>query len=165
MAKTKERSVAENLFVDQHFTQKKIAEQLNVSEKTVAKWVKKYQWKKLRDAKLNNYKSRSENIKQVIEELTNMTLSNIEKTKMAEAQGDTEELIKLKKETTRLSQEVGMYQKALEKIDKDFKISLSTYLDIMQDIFEAISHYDKQMYLETLDFQKQHLQHIAQKLG
>lgn len=165
MAKRKEREVAKKLFVDQHMNQKDIAAQLDVTEKTVGVWVRKYNWLTIRDAKLNNSKNRSENIKKVIEELTNMTLKNIEQIKQAEVDGETDRILTLKKETTRISQEVAMYQKALEKMDKDYKISLSTYIDVMENIFEELSRWNQKVFLKTIDFQKEHLQSIADKLG
>lgn len=165
MAKKKEQELAKKFFVDFFKSQKEIAEDLGVTEKTVGDWVKKYNWKALRDAKLNNSTNRAENIKKVIAELTESTLKVLDKIKIAEAQGGKEEVLALKKETTRIAQEVGMYQKALEKMEKDFKVSLSTYLEVMEDIFEALQNWDKDTYLKTLDFQKAHLQNIAQKLG
>lgn len=165
MAKKKEQELAKKFFVDFFKSQKEIAEDLGVTEKTVGDWVRKYNWKALRDAKLNNSTNRAENIKKVIAELTEHTLEALDKIKIAEAQGNKEEVLALKKETTRIAQEVGMYQKALEKMEKDFKVSLSTYLEVMEDIFEALQNWDKDTYLKTLDFQKAHLQNIAQKLG
>lgn len=165
MAKKKERGLAKRLFIDKLMSQKEIAETVNVTEKTISNWVNDGNWRQLRDAKLNNSKSRTENIKKVIEELTNMTLQTLEKIKIAEAEGNQEELLELKKETTRISQEVAMYQKALERLEKEFKISLSTYLEVMEDIFEALMKWDKKVYLKTIDFQKEHLQNIAEKLG
>lgn len=165
MAKKRERGMAKRLFIDKLMSQKEIAETVNVTEKTISRWVNEGNWRQLRDAKLNNSKSRTENIKKVIAELTNMTLQTLDKIKTAEAEGNQQELLDLKKETTRISQEVAMYQKALERLEKDFKISLSTYLEVMEDIFEALMKWDKKMYLKTIDFQKYHLQHIAEKLG
>lgn len=165
MAKKKEKGLAKRLFIEKLMAQKEIAETVNVTEKTIGNWVAAGNWRQLRDAKLNNSESRTENIKKVIEELTNMTLQTLEKIKIAEAQGDQGELLELKKETTRISQEVAMYQKALERLEKEFKISLSTYLEVMEDIFEALMKWDKKAYLKTVDFQKEHLQHIAEKLG
>lgn len=165
MAKKKERGLAKRLFIDKLMSQKEIAETVNVTEKTISNWVNDGNWRQLRDAKLNNSKSRTENIKKVIEELTNMTLQTLKKIKIAEAEGNQDELLELKKETTRISQEVAMYQKALERLEKEFKISLSTYLEVMEDIFEALMKWDKKVYLKTVDFQREHLQEIAEKLG
>lgn len=165
MAKKKEQEVAKKLYVELYKSQKEIAEDLGVTEKTVGDWVKKFNWKQERDARLNNSTNRAENIKKVIAELTECTLDVLEEIKVAQFNGDKAQALLLKKETTRIAQEVGMYQKALEKMEKNFKISLSTYLEVMEDIFQALQNFDKKAYLETLDFQKTHLQSIAQKLG
>lgn len=165
MAKKKEQELAKRYFVDFFKTQKEIAEELGVTEKTVSSWVTKYNWKALRDAKLNNSTNRAENIKKVISELTESTLDVLEQIKVAEFNGDKPEVLRLKKETTRIAQEVGMYQKALEKMEKDFKTSLSTYMEVMEDIFQSLSNYDKELYLQTIDFQRAHIQSIANKLG
>ena len=165
MAKKKEQEVAKKLYVELYKTQKEIAEDLGVTEKTVGDWVKKFNWKQERDARLNNSTNRAENIKKVIAELTDSTLDTIEKIKVAEFNGDKQEVLALKKEATRISQEVAMYSKALEKMEKDFKISLSTYLEVMEDIFQSLQNWDKDLYIKTLDFQKGHLSTIAQKLG
>lgn len=163
--KDKEKAVAQRLFIDFHKEGKEIAEELGIGENTLSRWVRDGKWKALRDAKINNSSNRAENIKKVIAELTENTLEVLEQIKTAEATGDKPSVLLLKKETTRIAQEVGMYQKALEKMEKDFKVSLSTYLEVMEDIFEALQSWDKDTYLKTLDFQKAHLQTIAQKLG
>jgi transcriptional regulator with XRE-family HTH domain len=51
MAKDNERKLAETLYVDGNSSQKEIAEQLGVAEKTVSGWKEKYNWDKLRVAK------------------------------------------------------------------------------------------------------------------
>lgn len=165
MAKKKEQELAKKYFIDFFKSQKEIAEDLGVTEKTVGDWVKKYNWKSLRDAKVNNTTNRAENIKKVIAELTENALEILERIKEAEHNGEKGETLALKKESTRIAQEVGMYQKALEKMDKDFKVSLSTYLEVMEDIFQALQSYDPEVFFKTTDFQKSHLQTIAQKLG
>ena len=165
MAKTKEQEVAKKLFVDLFKSQKEIAEDLGITEKTVSSWVQKNYWKELRDAKINNSSNRAENIKKVIGELTELSLDCLQKIRVAENNGNRQEVRLLKKESTRIAQEVGMYQKALEKMDKAFKVSLSTYLEVMEDIFQALQNYDKTLYLKTLDFQKNHLQTTAKNLG
>lgn len=165
MAKKKEQELAMRYFVDFFKSQKEIAEDLGVTEKTVSAWVTKFKWKEQRDAKMNNSTNRAENIKKVIAELTDSTLDILEQIKIAEASGDRPEVLRLKKETTRIAQEVGMYQKALEKMDKEFKTSLSTYLEVTEDIFQALANYDKSLYLKTIEFQRIHIQSIANKLG
>ena len=63
-----------------------------------------------------------------------------------------------------MSQEVAIQTKALERLE-DGKLSLSTYLTVMNDIFQALEQTDKDLYHKTLDFQETHLQTISLKLG
>lgn len=165
MAKNKERQVAQKLYVELFKSQKEIAEDLGVTEKTVGDWVKSGNWKQLRDARLNNSNNRAETIKKVIAGLSESALEVQDKIKEAEGTGDMALALALKKESTRIAQEVGMYQKALEKLEKNFKVSLSTYLEVMDDMFQELQNYDKDLFMKTLDFQKYHLQNVAQKLG
>lgn len=165
MAKPKEKQVAKKYFIELLKTQKEIAEELGVTEKSVGRWVVAGKWKALRDARLNNSNTRAENIKKVIAELTESTLKTLDEIKLAEDKGDKDAVLDLRKETTRLAQEVGMYQKALEKMEKEFKVSLSVYLEVMEDIFKELQAFDKDLYLQSIDFQQNHLQTIAQKLG
>lgn len=163
MAKKEQQVLAQKYFVEFFKTQKEIAVILELTEKTVGEWVRRGNWKELRDARINNSGTRAENIKKVISDLTDNQLECLKNIAAAEAKGDRKEALDLKKESTRLSQEVGMWQKALEKMDKNFKVSLSTYLEIMEDIFQQLQVYDFDIYMKTLDFQKSHLQTIAQK--
>lgn len=165
MAKKREQEVAKKYFVEFFKSQKEIAEDLGVTEKTVSNWVTKNNWKVERDARINNASNRAENIKKVISELTDSTLDILEKIKVAEFNGEKEVALSLKKDTTRIAQEVGMYQKALEKMDKDYKVSLSTYLEVMEEIFQALQNWDTELFYKTIEFQKSHIQTVAQKLG
>lgn len=163
MAKKEQQVLAQKYFVEFFKSQKEIAVILELTEKTVSGWVRRGNWKELRDARINNSGVRSENIKKVISDLTDSQLECMKSIAAAEAAGDRKEAFDLKKESTRISQEVGMWQKALEKMDKDFKISLSTYLEIMEDIFKEMQNYDYDLYIKSLEFQKSHLQTVANK--
>lgn len=168
MAKTKEKITAHNLFVQQSKSQKEIAIILKVTEKTVGRWVKEENWKAERNARFNGTKQRTERIKEVISSLTDDHLNVLKQIKEIESKTDKaskETVAKLRKQSSALSQDIAMQTKALERIDKEYKISLSTYLEVMDDIFEHLREYDKELYLRTLDFQNQHIQHIAQKIG
>ncbi|MBF6607767.1 MAG: hypothetical protein ITG00_03410 [Flavobacterium sp.] len=165
MAKEKEREVARKLFVELYKSQKEIAFDLGITEKTVGQWVAKFHWKEERDARLNNSANRAESIKKLIGELSETSLALLEESRIAEAQGDKAKSMQLWKERISVSQEVAMYQKALEKMEKNFKVSLSTYLEVMEDIFQELQNWDKDLFIKSLDFQKAHLQNVAQKLG
>jgi transposase len=165
MAKDKEKRIAFDYYTNQGLTAKAIADIVNVSEKTIGDWVEKGNWKAVRDANLNGAQTRSANIKELISELTDQQLEiNIE-IKEAKAIGDKDRVIALRQQSATISQEVAIQTKALERMDSDNKISLSTYLEVMNDIFKNLEHFDKDVYLKTLDFQESHLSTISIKLG
>src|SRR5690554_1991144 len=165
MAKKKERQIAYELFVEMFKTQKEIAEIIGVSEKTVGNWVKQGNWKAERDARLNSHKTQTQNIRDLILDLTEEAKELAEQIRLSEAWGEKKEATDLKKQRLLISQEVASYNKTLDKIDKESKFSLSTYIDVQEDIFNALKDYDSTLYLKTIDFQKQHIQHKSQTLS
>lgn len=168
MAKAKEKITAHNLFVNRFKSQKEIAGILKTTEKTIGKWVKDGNWKQERNARSNGTKQRSERIKEVISTLTDDHLSVLKSIQTYEGKEDpkSKKLVEsYRKQSSALSQEIAIHTKALERIDKDYKISLSVYLEVMDDLFEHLREHDKETYLKTLDFQNQHIQHVAQKIG
>lgn len=165
MAKEKEKRIAFDYYTNQGFTAKAISEIVNVSEKTIGDWVEKGNWKSVRDANMNSSQNRASKIKELISELTEQQLEiNIE-VKSAKAEGDKERVIALRQQSASISQEVAIQTKALERMDNDNKISLGVYLEVMTDVFKNLEHYDKNIYLKTLDFQESHLSTISIKLG
>lgn len=52
--KLKEREAAQQFFIEMFWDARTIAEHLNVEEKTIGKWRKKYNWDKLREDTINN---------------------------------------------------------------------------------------------------------------
>lgn len=170
MAKRREREIAKKFFIDHFKSQKEIAEDLGLTEKTVGKWVAAGAWKAIRDARLHGKEQQVTNLKSLIAEYTEKALELMAQIKVLEAKGkemepwEREHLTDLKKESTRISQEVAMYNKTLTQ-HQAAKIPLATYLEVMQDVFQALQGFDKDAYLNTLDFQKAHLQTVANQLG
>ena len=170
MAKDREKQVAKKYFVEFYKTQKEIAEDLGVTEKTVGKWVNDGNWKVERDARINSKQNQAMNLKSLISELTDKALDILEKIKIIEAKGihatseEKDLLIEHKKESSRISQEVAMYNKTLTQFQSD-KLPLGLYIEVMEDIFKELQLFDKNIYMKTLDFQRSHLQTTAQKLG
>jgi len=165
MAKEKEKRIAFDYYTNQGFTAKAIAEIVTVSEKTIGDWVDKGNWKSVRDANMNSSKNRATKIKELISELTDQQLEINLEVKSAKAEGDKERVIALRQQSASISQEVAIQTKALERMDSNNKISLGVYLEVMTDIFKNLEHYDKNIYLKTLDFQDVHLSTISIKLG
>ena len=165
MAKEHERKLAKELFVVQCKTQKEIARLTNTQEKTIGVWVKKYGWKEERDARINSSSSQIESIKTLIGKLTDKRLVLIKKMDEASSKGDTEKYDSYETKAARLADEVSKYNKTLQTLDKENKISLSVYLDVMSDIFKALQKSDMDLYMKTIDFQEEHLTTVSLKIG
>ena len=50
-------------------------------------------------------------------------------------------------------------------MDKDSRITLDVYIDVMEDIFKCMHASDQTLHFKTLEFQETHLRYISQKLG
>lgn len=160
------RNAAKVMFIEQGKSQKEISQTLGVSETTLSKWANSKvggTWKDLRDAKINSYKNRVEDIKRVISNLTERRLQITEDLK--NAKDDKMLTVFLNREAVGIGDEVSKWTKALEKMDKENSISLATYIEVMEDIFRQLNLYDGKLYAKTLDFQQEHLLNVAEKLG
>lgn len=161
MAKEKERQVARKLFIELNRSQKDIALDLGVTEKTVSNWVNEGGWKAERTALVNNAGNRAEKFKAVLEDFADEQLMISQKIKDAESEGNFTEAAVLRKIATSIADQVGKYQKALEKLDKDSKVLLSTKLEVVEHLFQTMQEFDKDLFLKSLDFQRFYIQSIA----
>lgn len=164
MAKDKERRLAKELFL-QGKTQKEIARMAKVQEKTIGDWVKKFGWREERDARFNSSKSQTESLKSLIGKLTQKRLDLIRSMDKAEKDDDTEKYDACEAKANRIADEISKYNKTLQNLDKENRISLAVYLDVMESIFKAVQEYDSKLYMNFLDFQDEHLTEVSLKLG
>lgn len=153
MAKERERRMAKELYM-QGKTAKEVARLVGVTEKTISRWVAKYNWKTLRDAKIYSAKSKVDNIKQILADLAEETVAI---NRQIEQETDKEKLLELRKRRNQLADEAAKWNKALEKLDDQNQVSLSTYIAIMEEIFNALKVYNEKLFYQTLDFQEKHL--------
>ena len=167
MAKNKERRTAKTMFLKGK-SQKEIALAVKVQEKTIGNWVKKYGWLNERDARFNSTKNRIENIKAIISTLSENRLEvdkalQHAKKEFVETSEDTckEAIERLQKEAAVISDEVSKWNKTLENLDKENRISLATKITVMEDIFQDLQNYDSKLFMKMLDFQEQYLTKIA----
>jgi transposase len=168
MADTKKlKTAAKIMFIEHGKSQVEIHQILGVSVQTLTKWVNdpKDNWKQQRTARLNATEKRAEDIKTVIGTLTERRLELFKLIPEAQAKKDKMEVMMLQKETVAMGQEIAMYSKALEAVEKSNKPSLRLYLEIMDAIFKALAEHDKDLYLQTVDFQENHISAVAETLG
>lgn len=163
MAKEKEARLARVLFVEQGKTAKEISGLVGVSEQTLSKWINSKGWKAERNARLSAPNVRTDNIKQLINDLTEQRLSHTRDLKEAEASGNSERCTELRGLIAKVDDGVSKWNKTLETIAKENNISLSTYLAVMEMIFDALRDHDEKLYLQMLDFQEVHLNEVSLK--
>ncbi len=162
--KKNEHRTAKVLYIEQGKTAKEIAELLGVTEKTVGEWVRKDNWKRERDARMASPANRITNIQNIIGDLSEQRLQFNRELQAAEKAGDTETVKELRANVSKIDDAVSKWNKTLETINKESKVSLTTYLYVMEDIFKHLNHYDPKLFVNTLDFQEAHIQYISNKL-
>ncbi|MFD2566086.1 hypothetical protein [Pseudotenacibaculum haliotis] len=176
---TTEQTRAYNWYVKDHKTAKWIASELKRTEKTIGNWIKKFGWKTQRDARVNSTNAQKERINEILGEYADQTLHCIKQRKDIKKKLDkaieskNEKLIKkyrdqiggLNTEMRSIDDGASKWRKQLTELDKDNKVSLATYLEVMDDLFENLREFDEKLYRDTIDFQSKHLQTVSLKFG
>ena len=182
MSKETEQKIAKELYINQNKTPEEIAHKTGVTLRTVQRWIKDGNWKKLRDAKANGSPQRIERTQLVVDSLTDRRIQLIkDETKSRKELEELEELggyeelkeekaiLRVKVETLRaeaasIDDAISKWNKRIENLNKEGKITLSIYMEVMERIFEALRLSNEPLYMQTLDFQENHLEDVAAKL-
>lgn len=188
MAKEQEKNLAFLYYTKENMEAKDIATKLKVRPNTVGEWIKKGNWKSIRDANINQSGERLDRIQQVVDDLAIERLEIMKEIKeipikIKELETDIREIpnksitdplreevsnlkseIKdLKRQTVYIDQGIAMWNKTLVSFQSDNKITLTRYIEIMNIIFEGMRSEDEKLYMETLDFQRDHILEAATK--
>jgi hypothetical protein len=139
--------------VEQGMTQKETSALLKVSETTLSAWASKGGWRELRRARQSTVSNTAHNIKQIIAILSERKLTVEQQINDAIASGDKDAELELRREASRLSDDISKQNKALSDSDKTNRITLGMYIDVMDDIFSNLRAYNEELYLQTIDFQ------------
>lgn len=153
------------MYVEQGNNAKEIAQKLGVSERTVGRWVNDNKWKAERAAFVNAPTKRIGNIKEVISDLTEQTLELQKERRACNANGDKVRVKEINIELVGIADQISKWNKALAVMDKDNRITLEVYIDVMEDIFKCLHASNPDLHFKTIDFQETHVRHISQKLG
>ncbi|MFV0599156.1 MAG: hypothetical protein ACK5M0_05465 [Bacteroidales bacterium] len=162
---TKLKRAAYELVVIQGTSQKEASLQLGVSEKTMSEWAKDEDWRNLREARQQDYRTDVDNIKHVIRLISKRRIGIETEIQEAQKIGDEESEIKLRKQAAVLGDEISKYGKTLQGIEKDNKYTLGEFINVMDDIFTELRQYDEDLFNKSIQFQQFLIRKKTQELG
>lgn len=165
MAKPKERQIARFYYVDKLSTAAEAAKEAGVAEKTLSQWVTKYGWKAEREARASSQNNRTENLKETISLASQERIALSASLATAIETGDIKEVAEIRQQIARVDAGVANWNKTLSNLDKEYKITLNIYLEVMDQVFDALRAYDMVLFLKTTDFQEQHIHSVSARLG
>lgn len=162
----KRKVEAKRLFMDGK-SQKEIAEIVKVSAVTLSGWCRDGGWKTERDSRLNNEQNRIENIRNIIGCLSDQKIKLLGEIAQAEAEGDTEQVLKLRKSADSLADEVSKWNKSLQGMQTEGRrrITLAVYLEVMDSIFRDMQATAPELFRQSIDFQEAHIAKATQIYG
>ena len=179
MAKEQEKKLAKELYINKNCKPEEIVVRLGnkVSLRTIQRWEKDGNWKAQRDAKANGPQQRIERTQLVVDSLVDerlqilKDLAELQKEKANQDPTDKEALKLLdeqigsfRKQAASIDDAISKWNKRIENLNQEGKITLSLYMEVMDRIFEALRLANEAVYMQSLDFQENHLEDISAKL-
>jgi transposase len=159
------KRAAYEYIVVQDCTQGETAEMIGVSEKTVSEWARTGGWRELRRARQSAASTANSNLKSIISLLSEQRLRIEQEIHEAQSAGNKEEELELRKKANIISDDLVKINKTLKDNDRSNGITLGVYIDIMDDIFNNLRIFDRELYDRTLDFQSALIQKKTIELG
>lgn len=156
---------AYELVVMQGYDQKEVAKILCISEQTVSAWSQEGGWINEQKARQQCFSSDTTNTKEIIKLLSEKRLSLEMEIRDAEKEGDKDLELSLRKEARALSDEIAKHNKTLMNLDKENKVSLGAFIDVMDEVFNSLRVYDEELWEKTIMFQESMIRRKTNELG
>lgn len=150
--------------VIQGYDQKETANILKLTEATLSKWATEGKWKDLRESRQQCLSTDSDNIRKLLRVMSQQRLSLEEQILDAQKTADVKEEIRLRQEARALSDEMSKQNKTLLTLDKS-SYTLGTFIDVMDEIFNALRQHDEDLWGKTIDFQSNLVRRKTNELG
>lgn len=155
MAKDNEKKLAYTLYVDQCKTAKEIAVMLNVSEKTIGKWVEAGNWKEIRNSKQSSSDTLLKKYNELLESLLDKRLKY-------------EQMDKKDEEDTRsyngIIDEMSKIAAMIDRLQKDGRTSLRIHIMCLEKFMGYLHTTNAKLYMQLVDLQIEYLQLLAEEL-
>ena len=157
------RVIAHHYYVEKGYAVNAIAELLGVSRQSISAWIKKGNWNTEIEARELSARKRDSNREKVLSDLAADRIGL--RTKIQEEERRKEPDLKLIRELrqaiAQTDDAISKWSKAKERADKEDRIRLDVYLEVMDSIFSAMRLHDFDLYQSTLDFQEKHVNEIS----
>lgn len=153
--------------VVQGYDQNEVAEMLQVTPATISAWANngsEGRWLDLRKARQQCESTDSDNIRKLIRVMSSQRLEIEEHILDAQKSGDKKEEVNLRKEASRLSDEISKLNKTLINLDKS-SYTLGVFIDVMDEIFNAMRQHDEELWEKTIEFQSTLVRKKTNELG
>lgn len=164
MAKNREKQLAEYYFIEKNKTAREVALMVGITEATMSAWVNKEGWKARKEANAISKASRCTNIEDVISQMARERLGLSAELEQAMAANDLSAISDIRKKMASLDDGVAKWNKRLEGAKKTGIITLSTYLAMVDYLFDCLFQYDEKKYMSLIDFQEHHVREVSIKL-
>lgn len=151
MAKDTEQKLAKSYYINEQLTPDEIAEKCRVNRKTVDRWIKDGNWKKIRDAKETSGDQLMINLKELLSLLVEQRIE------LQKGGADP-------KDKVAISDEISKASKALEAAKKEGRPTLSTYIWCIESFMDDLLREAPEKHHNLIDFQEQHVLKMAQIL-
>ena len=79
--------------------------------------------------------------------------------------GDSALELELRKQASSVSDEISKHNKTLQTIQKESKVTLGIYIDVMDDIFDHLRNEDPELWEKTIEFQTTLIRKKTNELG
>jgi len=158
------KHTAREYVVVQGLDQKDVAQMLKLSEPTLSKWSQEGKWKEEREARQQCHSTDADNTKKLLSLLAKQRLNLESQIQEAVNADDLEEETRLRKQASSLSDEMSKINKTLLSLDKK-NYTLGVFIDIMDEIFNALRVYDESLWEKTIDFQSTLIRRKTTEIG
>lgn len=140
---------------------------VGVSKNTVTNWVEKGNWITERSAKQMSDQNIRQSGKEALENLSQILLELQNKRSELKRSGspDKAAIEELDEKIISYTHAIANTAGRVNKLIEGNKITLTIYLQVMEDIFNALLQEDSKLHAQTLDFQESHILFVAKKLG
>lgn len=161
------RRAAYEYVVVQGLEQKEVATRLNLTEATISTWANNSpegKWKDLRQSRMQCKSTETDNLRKLIDILSQQRLDLELSISDAVHEGDTKEIARLRQQASSLSDQISKFNKTLQNLDNS-SYTLGVFIDVMDEIFNAMRLHDEKLWESTIEFQSTLVRKKTKELG